>query len=194
MKVTLPGYNLSSSNILNLNYSIMGIFDPVVDYPLLVYLIGVVALPTAGILFIIYLFLVRTTNRIIQIGVPALVILAGFLLWADTSTSFFIFVSIYFVVPATVIIPAFVFPGLVNQKTRFTRILACDLLLSTFWVILVVFFVEPHDLWFPGHSGLSPLYNEIIVVFLIAMDLLFAFGVLRALKHGETVAAKIQEA
>ena len=62
-------------------------------------------------LTVIYSFLKRTTNRVLHRGIPAILLLLGFLLLMRFDASLVIFGSLLLVAPMAALIPPLVIPG-----------------------------------------------------------------------------------
>jgi hypothetical protein len=126
-------------------------------------------------LTVIYLILKRTPNRIIHLGIPAIVFLVGYFLLMNSDAAFLVFSSLLFVGPVAALIPPFAIPNLTDPKSRFMRILVSYIGVSVFGIL------------YTAHFGLSkiwldwdiywhtPFSNAKIYAGLIIMDTIVAF-------------------
>ncbi|MDE4908149.1 hypothetical protein L0665_05945 [Methanogenium marinum] len=136
------------------------------------------------LLSIVYAVLSRTENRIIRLGLPALVMAAGFVLFMPIDVPMLLVGALIFVVPMAVLIFPFVFSHWFGEDVRFTRILICDILVSVVGVFL------PHLLVWSGLSMVpaiywhTPLSNGIVYACVIALDIGLAAIIYRGLGWG----------
>ena len=153
--------------------NVEGFLGMVILFEIIAGIMGVV------LLAVVYAVLSRTKNRIIHIGLPALVMAAGFVLFMPVEVP-----MLLVGVPMAVLIPPFVFSDWFGGDVRFTRILICDILVSAVGVFL------PHLLVWSGLSMVqaiywhTPLSNGLVYACVIALDIGLAAGIYRGLGWG----------
>jgi hypothetical protein len=131
---------------------------------------------------VIYSILKRTTNRVIHVGIPAILLLLGFILLMRFDASLLIFGSLLFVAPMAALIPPLVIPGLIDPETGLDRILICNIFVSIFGAGLLIAFALSGLSMVPEVFWHTPLSNAIIFAGVIILDTLFAFLIYRIMQ------------
>jgi hypothetical protein len=137
-------------------------------------------------LTVIHFFLERTARRIIRLGVPIMVLIAGFLLLMRLDALLIIFGSILFSALMAALIPALVIPDLIDPASGpdriLDRILICYIAVSLFTAFLLFVFslsglsMVPAVFWHTTQS------NAIIFAGVFILDSLAAFFLFRIMQ------------
>lgn len=149
----------------------------------MILIMAVIILLGAAVLGVIYEILKLTTNRIIHLVIPVLVMVLGYYLFMKIDAPTLVVITIFFVVPMAVLLPAFLIPGLVEPKTGLKPIIHCYLLVSVFVVLLSFYFAVSRIWIIPEIYWSTPVSNAIIYTCLIAMEIGLAFVVYRLMKE-----------
>lgn len=158
--------------------NVEGFLGMVILFEIVACIMGVV------LLSVVYAVLSRTKNRMICIGLPALVMAAGFALLMSIDTPMLLVGALIFAVPVAVIIPPFVFSDWFGEDVRFTRILICDILVSAVGIFLPFFLVWSGLSMVPVLFWHTPLSNGLVYACVVALDVGLAACVYRGLGWG----------
>jgi hypothetical protein len=116
----------------------------------------------------------RITNRALHLVIPALVMLAGYLLMMDATPENLIIGTYFFVVPMAVLISFRLIPPPADQATGFSRIYLCDFFLTILVVLLQGIVIASRYLNTPQYYQHMALSNGITYICVIASDLVLA--------------------
>ena len=136
-------------------------------------------------LAVIHSILKRTARRIIRLGVPIMVLIAGFLLLMRLDASLIIFGSILFSAPMAALIPTLVIPDLTDPESGPDRIIVCYIAVSLFTAVLLFAFFLSGLSMVPAVFWHTPTSNAIIFAGVFILDLPFAFllfGIMRRVR------------
>ena len=133
-------------------------------------------------LTVIYTLMKRTTNRIIRQAIPAVTLLAGFLLVMRSDAWDLTFGSLLLVAPMAALIPPIITPNLTTPESGLDRILICYVLVSGFTVMLFFAFLWSGLFMVPEVFWHTPLSNAAVFAGVVIPDTLFAFFIYRILK------------
>lgn len=131
-------------------------------------------------LAVICSLLKRTTRRSIRLGVPAVLLGAGFLLLMRLDAPLVIFGSIVLVAPAAALLPTLVIPGPGDPGPD--RILVNYITVAVFNAGLLFVFMLSGLSMDPGIFWHTPLSNAIIFACVLLLDTLFALLVYRIMQ------------
>jgi hypothetical protein len=133
-------------------------------------------------LTVIYTLMKRTTNRIIHQAIPAVMLLAGFLLLMRFDASLLIFGSLLLVAPMAALIPPLVIPSFTNPESGLDRILICYIFVSIFTAVLLFTFSWSGLSMVPEVFWHTPLSNAVIFTGVFVLDSLVAFFIYRIMQ------------
>ena len=136
-------------------------------------------------LVVISAILKRTTNRILHLGIPAVVLLLGYFLTMHIDASLIVFGSFLLIGPMAALIPPITIPNLTNPESRSVRILVCYVAVSLFWIVLNFLFFSSGLAMNPEVFWDTPLSNAKIYAGIIFLDTLVAFfiyGIMQAFR------------
>jgi len=136
------------------------------------------------LLSLVYAILSRTNNRMIRIGLTAVVMGAGFLLLMPLDAPMLLVGALVFVVPMAVLIPPFVDFPRSGDDVRFTRVLTCDILVSAVGASLPFLLVLSGLSMVPALYWHTPLSNGAVYACVIALDILLATLIYHGLGWG----------
>jgi hypothetical protein len=126
-------------------------------------------------LVVVSAILKRTTNRILHLGIPAIVLLLGYFLSMHADASLIVFGSFLLIGPMAALIPSVALPNLTDPESRLTRILVCYVAVSLFWIVLNSLFFSTGLAMNPEVFWDTPLSNAKIYAGIIVLDILVAF-------------------
>jgi hypothetical protein len=125
----------------------------------------------------IYLIIRKTSNRTFQLGIPAIVLLLGFLLMMQFETPLFVISSLVVVGPLAVLIPPYMVPRLTLPESRFIDIIISFVAVTVVDISLLfnIFFSE--TAMFKESIWHAPFSNVLIYAGIILLDTGVAFVV-----------------
>lgn len=169
--------------------NVEGFLGMVILFEIVAGIMGVV------LLSLVYAVLRRTKNRTVRVGLPALVMAAGFLLLMRLDAPMLLVGALIFVVPVAVLIPPFVFSDWFggDVKLKFTRILICYLLVALVGVFLPFLLVSSGLSMVPAIFWHTPLSNALVYVCVIALDVGLAAGIYRGLGWGGVMPRQVSQ-
>ena len=135
-------------------------------------------------------FLKRTKNRFLQMGIPALVLLPGYLLLMRMDAQTMIFLSIFFVGPMAALIPSLVIPDLVKGESALDHILICYIVVAVFGAVLLFAFSWSGLSMAPEVYWHTPLSNALVFTGVVILDILvavFMYGMIKAYRDSHPV-------
>jgi hypothetical protein len=137
-------------------------------------------------LTVIHSLLKRTTRRSIRLGVPIIILTAGFLLLMRLDAPLIIFGSILFSAPMAALIPTLVLPDLIDPESGpdriLDRILICYIAVSIFTALLLFIFSLSGLSMVPAVFWHTPQSNAIIFAGVFILDSLVAFLLFRIMR------------
>lgn len=148
-----------------------GFLGMVILFEIVACLMGVV------LLSIVYAVLSRTKTPMIRLGLPALVMAAGFLLVMQIDVPMLLVGALIFVAPMAVLIPPFVFSDWFGGDVWFTRILICDILVAVVGVFLPHLLVSSGLSMVPAIFWHTPFSNALVYACVVALDVGLAAGI-----------------
>jgi hypothetical protein len=145
-------------------------------------IILVITVVNLVILGLVYAIVKRIPWQSARIIIPALVMLAGYLLLMKADPANLILGTHFFVLPMSVLISVFLIPGLADPETNFSRILICDFFASFIAVIVLGFFIAYQYLNTPQYYKNLAFSNGITYASVIAFDFMLAIVLFRLMR------------
>ncbi|MCK9580806.1 MAG: hypothetical protein M0Q92_10215 [Methanoregula sp.] len=144
-------------------------------------IILIVIIVNAGILGLVYAIVKRIQNRAVQIIIPVMVMLAGYLIMMDATPANLIIGTYFFVVPMAVLIPTHLNYIPADSTTGFTRIFLCDFFLSIIAVTALGYVISSQYLNTIQYYQNLTLSNGMTYACIIIFDIVLAiilFGIM----------------
>jgi hypothetical protein len=148
-------------------------------------IILVITLFNMGLLALVYALIRRIPNRAVQILLPVLVMLAGYLVLMKADPTNLILGTHFFVAPMTVLLVVLLIRGLADPASEFTRILVGDFLLSVIAVIVLGFVTYSQYLNTIQYYRNMALSNGITYACVIVFDFVLATVLFRLMRRGK---------
>jgi hypothetical protein len=118
----------------------------------------------------------RTANRYIHFGIPAIILLFGYLLIMQINVvNFVVIISLVLVSPVAVIITPYVFSGLKNQKGRFWRSLFVYIAVFLFGIVILYGISVSGVFKNPIFSLYPPFSNAVIYGAIFILETVFTY-------------------
>jgi len=136
----------------------------------------------------LYLILKRTTNRIIQIGILAIILLAGFLLIMPWDPEPFVFVSFLCIGPIATLLPVYIVPDLTIKESRFISIVISYFGVIFFEILLTFTVLIRNSTLFHEFLMQTPLSYIMMYLGILILDTSFAYFVyvfMKSLREGQ---------
>lgn len=133
------------------------------------------------VLAVLYWLLNQTTNRIHQIIILAVALIAGYFMMMNQGVTFIV-ESIIFIAPIAVFIPLYTLPALNNPKPAFGKIFCTYVVVALISGILLPFFSLPNLLNAPLIYGYYPLSMSRIFPWIVVIDTVIAF-IIQGISH-----------
>jgi hypothetical protein len=153
-------------------------------------IILVITVVNLVILVLTWAMMKRITNQVVQTSIPALVMVAGYLLLMNADPANLILGTYFFVAPMAILIAAGIVPGPADPDTVFTRILIGDFFLSFIVIVVLGFVISSHYLNTPQYYQNMAVSNGITYACVIVFDTVLAmviFKRMRGKKNGYPV-------
>jgi hypothetical protein len=124
----------------------------------------------AVLLGIIYAILTRMKDRFLRLGILVLAAALGFVVLMGIDAPMLLTGALIFVVPVSVLVPPFVFPGRTGVPPGFGRILLCYVVVSVIGIFLPFLLVMSGLSMVPEIFWHTPLSNGMIYACVTALD------------------------
>ena len=156
-------------------------------------MILVITILNCAIFGLFYSILIRITSRAARLIIPALVMLAGYLLMMKADPANLIIGAHFFVAPMAVLLSVVFIPGLADPATDLTRILIGNFFVSVIAVVMWGLVLASEFLNTLQYYQNLPLSNGITYACVIVFDIVLAVIIFKRLRGGRRYPVRVRK-